>query len=93
MISRGDTMNSTIRKIFTTINSIGQLPKKIIVHGLQLANGLLIVALILFFINSSIYNFDYNITFITFVMAKTGLTIFAEAIIGGLLVDYFIKKV
>ncbi|MBZ4644833.1 MAG: hypothetical protein JG777_322 [Clostridia bacterium] len=86
-------MNSTIKKIVTSINSIGSLSRKIIIHGVQFATGLLTIALVLYFINNSLYNFDYNIAFITFSIAKTGLTIFAEAVIGGLVVDHFVKKI
>ncbi|WHH59056.1 hypothetical protein [Petroclostridium sp. X23] len=85
-------MNNSIKKIFTTMDSIGFLPKRIIMHGVQLATGLLLIALTLHFINNNIYHFDYNINIIMFAMAKTGLVIFAEAVIGGLVVDYLSKK-
>lgn len=85
-------MNGHIRKIVTTINQIDIFPQKIIKHGVQLACGLVLIALVLFFINNNIYNNDFDIAFLTYSMAKTGLTIFAEAIIGGLVIDYFIKK-
>ncbi|NLY43174.1 MAG: hypothetical protein GX066_04235 [Clostridiaceae bacterium] len=85
-------MNSTFKKIVATMSGIGKLPRQIIMHGVQAATGVLVIALLLYFINKNIYNFDYYITFLSYEMASTGLTLFAEAIIGGLVIDYFIKK-
>ena len=85
-------MNDSFKKIVTTMSGVGKLPRKIILHGVQAATGVLIVALILYFINKNIYNFDYYISFITYEMAETGLILFAEAIIGGLVIDYLVKK-
>jgi len=86
-------MNSNIKKIITTMNSIGSFPKKIIIHGVQFACGLLIIALVLLYMNSSADNMNSQIAFTIFTIAKTGVTIFAEAIIGGFIVDYLIKKI
>ena len=85
-------MNEHIKKIVTSINGIEIFSRRIIKHGVQLALGLLCIALALYFINTGFYNYDYDIAFMTFSIFKTGVTIFAEAIIGGLLIDYFIKK-
>ena len=85
-------MKDIIKKLITAENSISTLSKKIIIHGVQLASGLILIALILFFINIKLYHYDFNVEFITFCMIENGVTIFAEAIIGGLLIDFLIKK-
>lgn len=86
-------MHSNIKKIFTTISSISDFSKRIIIHGLQLAIGLIFMALVFYHIFSTTSTFNLKILSITFETAKIGLTIFAEAIIGGLIVDYLIKKI
>ncbi len=85
-------MNEPINKIITSINKIDTLSHKIIIHGLQIAIALLISALILSYINKVYFYKDFSIFFMTINMTKTGVILFAEAIIGGLVVDYLVKK-
>ena len=57
------------------------------------SNRGLIISLILVIINDYFYNYDYFLDFNVLSLAKTCVVLFAEAVIGGLVIDYFIKKV
>ncbi len=85
-------MKGQLKKVISDINSVHQLPKRIIIHGIQFAIALVLIAMGLYFVNINQLNFNYDINFISFSLAETGLIIFAEAVIGGLVVDYFVKK-
>ncbi len=82
----------TVKKIINSINTVARPAKKIIVHGIQFSIGLLIIALILHFINNKVYIYNYYTVFIGFITAKTSVAIFAQAVIGGLFLDYIFKK-
>ena len=86
-------MKGIINKLKVAENKLGKLSKKVIFHGLQLANGILLVGFLLYFINTKIFNFDFNIAHLTFSMVEAATVIFAEAIIGGLMLDYLLKKI
>jgi hypothetical protein len=81
-----------IKEIVNSLNNIDILAIKIIMHGLQLAAGIIFSALIICYINNMYHYRDFSIAFTSIYMVKTGVIIFAEAIIGGLVVDYLIKK-
>ncbi len=85
-------MKGQLKKIVLSINGVHKLPRRIIIHGIQFAIALVLIAMGLYFVNINQLNFDYDIRFISFSLAETGLVIFAEAVIGGLVVDYFVKK-
>jgi len=86
-------MNSNIKKVITTINNMGELPKKIMLHGVQIACGLLLIALILYYVNTANNHLSFQAASTIFTTAKTGVTVFAEAIIGGFIVDFLMKKI
>jgi|LSQX01.2.fsa_nt_gb uncharacterized protein YacL len=85
-------MSENIKKIISSINGLHTLSRRIIVYGVQIATGGLIISLIMMFVNRYIYNYDYLLNSNTLSLAKTCVILFAEAIIGGLVIDYFIKK-
>lgn len=74
------------------MNQVHPFSRKIVKHGVQLAIGLMVIALVLYYLNRNVYNYDFYVDFLTFSVVNTSTIIFAEAIIGGLLIDYFIKK-
>ena len=86
-------MDGMMKKLITTISGVGKLPKMIIMHGIQISSGLLAIALVLYHVAISRVSLDANSTFIAFTTAKTGITLFAESIICGLLIDYLSKKI
>lgn len=77
-------------KIKESFNNIHSLSGKIIIHGIQFATGLIIVAFILKYINMG--NYSYSMSFNIYELVKISLVVFAEAVIGGILLDYYSKK-
>ena len=74
------------------MSEVHPFSRKIVKHGVQLAIGLMIIAFVLYYLNRNVYNYDFYVNFLTFSVVNTSAIIFAEAIIGGLVIDYFIKK-
>lgn len=83
---------STIEKIFTSFNKIDKLPKAIIKYGTQAFLLLFAVGTLLVVLNRTMFNFDYYREFIATSVVKASFTILAEAVIGGLIIDYVFKK-
>lgn len=85
-------LNKRIAKIFTEFNKIGKLSKAIIKYGTQFFLALFAVGTLLVIINHTRLNYDLYIEFIARSVIKSSFTIFAEAVIGGLLMDYIFRK-
>jgi hypothetical protein len=72
------------------LSNIHSLPEKIIIHGIQFSISLITLSFFLYFFNSP--KLSYELSYIIFEIAKISMVIFAESIIGGLIVDYYIKR-
>jgi hypothetical protein len=85
-------LTKKIRKILTAFSEINKIPKMIIKYGaiaflLLFAFG---TALVVYSHTKSSY--DPYLEFIALSVVKSSFTVLAEAIIGGLLMDFVFKK-
>jgi len=81
-----------IRKILTAFGEINKIPKMIIKYGV-------IVFLLLFAFGTALVvyshtksSFDPYLEFVALSVVKASFTVLAEAIIGGLIMDFVFKK-
>lgn len=81
-----------IEKIFTAFGKIGKYPKAIIKYGTQVFLALFATGTFLVVMNRIVYNFDPYFEFVATSLIKASFTIFAEVIIGGLIIDYVFRK-
>ncbi|MCR4437032.1 MAG: hypothetical protein QHH06_02350 [Clostridiales bacterium] len=85
-------LNKNIEKIFSEFGKINGLAKSIVKYG-SIAFLLLFAAGTIFLlINHFQQNFDSYFDFTAKALIKNSFIILAEAVIGGLLMDYILKK-
>lgn len=85
-------INKKIKRIFFELNNIGKNAKIIIKYGSQAAMALFALGTVLVVLNHSAQNFDPYKEFLAVSIVKSSFTLLAEAIVGGILVDFFLKK-
>lgn len=78
-------------KIVKEMENIGQLPRAIIKYG-TIASVLLFVGASLTYAVNNYYLNDYILMHNTLSLMKVSANIFAEVIIGGLIIDHLIKS-
>lgn len=77
-----------MEKIFEAFANIGKLPKKIIKYGAQAFLALFILGTIMVVYNRTVLNYEPYFEFVAISIIKSSFTILAEAIAGGLIIDY-----
>ena len=85
-------LSKSIRKIYTAFINLGKLPKYIIKYGSLVFLILFAAGTFLFVYNRAVLNYEPYFEFIATSIIKTSFTILAEAVVGGLLIDYIIGK-
>ena len=80
-----------VDKVSQEIKNIGKLPKNIIKYGTLASFLLFLGAAIAFYINNNYFN-DHELMYNSISLMKASSTIFAEIIIGGLLIDHLSKS-
>lgn len=83
--------NQLIEKITTEIGKIGKVPKNVIKYGSIVSLLLFIGAGIVFAYNNYFLG-DYTLMCNMILLMKSSMTIFAEFIIGGLIIDHLSKS-
>lgn len=81
-----------IKMIFLAFQKIQKLPKLIIKYGSHVFFALFALGTFLVAHNVIAQKFDPYIEFLGLSIVRTSFIILAEVIIGGLLIDYAIKK-
>lgn len=81
-----------IEKIFLALKEVDKYPKMIIKYGAYAFLLLFAIGTALVVYNRTMLNYDPYYEFVAMSIVKVSFTILAEAVIGGLLIDYVFKK-
>jgi ABC-type Co2+ transport system permease subunit len=81
-----------LKKFLTAFDSIGKLPRNIIKYGLHIFLVLFALGTAIVVYSRVALGYEPYFEFIAMSIVKTSFTILAEAIIGGLLIDYVFKS-
>jgi uncharacterized membrane protein len=84
-------ISEKIKKIFMSFVKLNKITKNIIKYGTLISLALIVLGTILIYVNRS-GHFDVNLDFAATSLVKVSFTLMAEAIIGGILVDYISCK-
>ncbi len=85
-------MPKNIERIKSEFNNLGKANKMIIKAGAIISFVLLILGALLIISNYFFLNQDSFLELIARTLVKNSFTILAEAVIGGLILDYLFKK-
>ena len=85
-------ISKKIEKIFSSFVKLNKITKLIIKYGTLISVALLIIGTFMILINRYGSTFDVNLDFAATSLVKASFTLMAEAIIGGILVDYIAGK-
>lgn len=81
-----------MEKVITAFSKVNGFARAIIKYGTQASLALLLLGTILFIMNRAGADYSSYSEFISLSIIKTSFVILAEAIIGGLLIDFMFKK-
>lgn len=82
-----------LEKIAVEFEKISKLSKLIIKYGTQSFIALFALGTLLIVYNQLFLGFDVGLQFTAISLIKNSFIVFAEVIIGSLLIDYIFKKV
>jgi hypothetical protein len=85
-------LSKKIEKIFTAFDKIEKFPRAIIKYGVIVFLVIFGLSTGLVVFNHTVNNLDPYIEFVALYLVKTSFIILAEAVIGGLIIDYVFKK-
>jgi len=85
-------MQSNINKIIKELTGIGNSPKKLIKHGIRVFLGFFALGTLLVVLNRVSFGYDSYIEFIAQSIIKNSFIMLAEFIIGGLVIDFLLKR-
>ncbi|MGI6778648.1 MAG: hypothetical protein ACOX7R_11775 [Acetivibrionales bacterium] len=81
-----------IEKVFSALNNIDKFPRKIIKYGSHAFLMLFATGTAMVVYNRTVLGYDPYFEFVSMSLVKTSFTILAEAVIGGLLIDFIFNK-
>ncbi|NLK86959.1 MAG: hypothetical protein GX279_05655 [Clostridiaceae bacterium] len=81
-----------IEKIISAFSKLQKLPKTLIKYGLYIFTGIFVIGMILVILNNTVLHFDPYLDMVSKETVKTSFIIAAEAVIGGLIMDYAFRK-
>lgn len=81
-----------IEKIFEEFKKINNFSKSLIKYGAQAALVILSLGVLILILNQTVLDYDSYTKFVGTLIVKNSIVLLAEFIIGGLVIDYFIKK-
>lgn len=85
-------LSKKIEKLFSRFSEMGTLSKAIIKYGSLAFLIIFAVGTMMVVFNRTVFNYNDYYEFIATSVIKSSFTILAEAIIGGLLIDYIFSK-
>ncbi|NJD04180.1 MAG: hypothetical protein FIA99_16670 [Ruminiclostridium sp.] len=85
-------LSKNLEKIVTAFDKMSNLPKALMKYGCIVFLVLLTVGSVMALLNITVLNFDSNLDFVSKSLVKTSFSIAAEAVIGGLILDFVFKK-
>lgn len=81
-----------IEKMFNAFGKMEKLPKALIKYGCFVFLGLFLVGTVMVLLNYTVLPWNSYTDLVSKSIVKTSFTIGAEAIIGGLVLDFVFKK-
>lgn len=81
-----------IRKIQKAFGNMDKLPKALIKYGCYAVFIIYTIGVVLILLNNTVLPYNPYYDFISKSIVKTSFTLFAEAIIGGLIMDFVFKR-
>ena len=81
-----------IEKIFEEFKKVNNFSKSLIKYGAQVALVILSLGVLILILNQTVLDYDGYTKFVGTLIVKNSIVLLAEFIIGGLVIDYFIKK-
>lgn len=81
-----------IEKIFEEFKKVNNFSKSLIKYGAQVALVILSLGVLILILNQTVLDYDSYTKFVGTLIVKNSIVLLAEFIIGGLVIDYFIKK-
>lgn len=85
-------LTKNLEKIQKELKSINNISKSLIKYGSAFSVLLLALGSILLIVSGTIMNHDYTLELAAKSMIRNSTTVFAEVVIGGLLIDYVFNK-
>ncbi|MCX7709194.1 MAG: hypothetical protein N2484_05025 [Clostridia bacterium] len=83
---------NSLKKIMMEFGKVGSFSRAILKYGTQAFLALLALGTFLIVFNMTALGFDVYLQFVAISVIKNSFIILAEVIIGGLLIDYILKK-
>ncbi len=81
-----------IEKIISAFSKMQKLPKALMRYGIYVFTGIFVTGMILVILNNTVLQFDPYLDMVSKEIVKTSFIVAAEAVIGGLIMDYVFKK-
>ena len=85
-------LSKNLEKIVTSFGKMAKLPKALMKYGCIVFLVLLTAGSIMALLNITVLNYDSYMDLVSKSLVKTSFTIAAEAVIGGLVLDFVLKK-
>lgn len=85
-------MSKKLEKIVTAFGKMGKVSKATIKYGCIVFLVLLAAGSIMALLNTTVLNYDSYMDLVSKSLVKTSFSIAAEAVIGGLVLDFVFKK-
>jgi len=84
--------SNVIKRIAHAFDKMDKFPKAVIRHGIKVFLALFALGSLLVLYNRTMNGCDSYFEFAAISLVKSSFTILAEVVIGGLLMDYVLKK-
>lgn len=81
-----------IEKILTAFSGMGKMPKALIKYGCYVFFGFFTIGTVLVLLNNTLLPYNSYFDMVSKAIVLTSFTLAAEAIIGGLVMDFVLKK-
>lgn len=81
-----------IEKVLSAFNNLEKLPKALIKYGSYIFFGLFIIGTVLVLLNNTILPYNSYFDMVSKELVKKSFVVGAEVIIGGLVMDFAMKK-
>lgn len=84
--------NRRVEKLFIEFTKINKIAKALMYYGIRAFQVIFLFGSVIVITNHTIFDFNSYYEFLGTTIIKTSFTILAEAIIGGLVLDFIFKK-
>lgn len=85
-------LSEKLEKIVSAFGKMSKMPKALMKYGLMAFFALLTVGTVMLMLNNTLLSYNSYLDLVSKSLVKTSFTIAAEAVIGGLVLDFVFKK-